>query len=120
MITEIVEEQVIEVESDESEQQNQMEYSNERDQRIQEYLDVDKDEYLNRNEYQDIAGEDANEEWGQHSNDGNRITEEARHLEHSPENKDYELENKYMDSQPIHEHTREEELSTLIRQRCTF
>lgn len=49
---------------DEVEQEdNKIDYSNEREQRIQEYLNVDKDEYLNRNEYEDIANEENAGEW---------------------------------------------------------
>lgn len=107
-----------------------MDYSNDRDRRIREYLNVDKDEYLNRNEYQDIAGEDAHEEWGQVSHDGAnvRYTEDTRRFEASPEMEAHGPRHKYMDSEPIQERTREEDmtatpqenkhLAELIQQRC--
>lgn len=101
VITEIVEEKVVELEDSREEGE---EISPDRDQRIQEYLDVDKEEYLNRNEYDDIA-------------------EEIQPVQ--------EVDNpamKYADSNPIHEYTGEEENSAtpeqiqnyeeMFRQRC--
>lgn len=132
VITEVVEEKVVELEDDDYEDNNHMGYSNDRDRRIREYLNVDKHEYLNRNEYQDIAGEDAQEEWGETSHDGANAgyAEETGRFEASPEIEAHGPRHKYMDSEPIHERTREEDLTAtpqenkhlaeLIQQRCKY
>jgi len=84
---------------------------------MEEYLNVDKEQYLNRNEYEGIDDEQNN---GKYSLDA--------------EDKKYQnlaqvdMQNKYMDSEPIKEYTKEEEMTTtpqdnkhfeaLFRQKC--
>lgn len=108
MITEIVEEKVIELESDEDDHQNQAEITHDRDQRIQEYLDVDKDEYLNRNEYDNIVGDETQEQY----------SDVSPHRHQEPVQQEQNLQNKYRDSNPIQEHVREEDISTMFRRHC--
>ena len=56
---------MIELEESYENADDQLDNSNEREQRIQEYLDVDKEQYLNRNEYEEgINNRNENsEEW---------------------------------------------------------
>jgi hypothetical protein len=113
VVTEIVEEKVVELEDSQDLPSYPIDYSNDREQRIREYLNVDQDEYLNRNEYEDVAGEEGAEEWVPRSNDAkcNRYTDEVRKQENTPGNTKY-VRNKYMDSNPIQETVKEEMSAT--------
>ena len=126
----------MEMNSDE-EQNDNVDHSNEREQRIQEYLDVDKEQYLNRNEYNDIAEEEGQGEWSPEQNEiaisqskeaPNRYDEQveaerqdqlsgSNHQDNievdrlDPE-QEQRFEDKYMDNSPIPENQREEEMTT--------
>jgi len=85
-----------------------MDLTQDRDNRIKEYLNVDKDEYLNRNEYEEFSREEAVEEWApQATGKYSGYTEEAEQLERSPEIENQQLRYKYMDSNPIEETVKE-------------
>lgn len=122
VVTEIVEEKVVELEDSQDQPSNHIDYSNDREQRIREYLNVDQEDYLNRNEYEDVAGEEGADEgadeWVPKSNDAkySRYTDEARRKENTPGENKY-IRNKYMDSNPIQETTKEEMSATPKYQR---
>ena len=75
---------------------------------------MEKEEYINRNEYQDMDEQDLHH---------------ARHSRATDNNQDaHDINNKYLDSEPIQEYAREEDMTAtpldhqqyeeMIRQRC--
>lgn len=112
VISEIVEEKVVELEDSAFMDNNgdpymngggQLEKSNEREQRIKEYLDVDKDQYLNNDEYAEAEADERNHsnEWSQ-----NRATDNMQ------DGQGYQAEGhndyRYQDTSPIQENEDEE------------
>lgn len=69
--------------------------------RMEEYLDVDKEEYLNRNEYNLDDNSPDNIGYADESGDQKGFSNDAQ----------FDMQNKYMDSQPIKEYAREEEMT---------
>ena len=69
--------------------------------RMEEYLDVDKEEYLNRNEYNLDENSPDNIGYADESGDQKGFSNDAQ----------FDMQNKYMDSQPIKEYAREEEMT---------
>lgn len=78
VITEIVEEVVVNIES-ESEANREYNDVEERNKHIDEYLDMDREEYVNKEEYQDVEGMNSYDE-NQHENSGDNEYRDAQHL----------------------------------------
>ena len=85
---------------------------------MEEYLDVNKEDFLNRNEYEGLDDEDPN-------NPKYSMEAEDPRYQNDPQ---IDIQNKYMDSEPIKEYTKEEEMTAtpqdnkhfqaLFRQKC--
>lgn len=97
--------EVVEIEDSINQDQNQLENSGEREQRIQEYLDVDKDDYIFRDQYD--VGADGNVE-----NSGEWQQQRLTNLEEKNDNR-YLVkaygQNKYGSNSPIQENLTEDD-----------
>lgn len=85
VVSEVVEEKVVEMEEDENDIQNQEIDEEQRNQQINEYLDMNKEEYLNKEEYQNIEGMNSYDENQEGSNSFEAPVQIEQVDEQSPE-----------------------------------